>query len=398
MRRRWLLLPLLALAACAEAPDPGARPEVQPDWLLLPATEVAGERHLIVTVPLSDPETMTATARALEADHPILLVSEWPLASISVHCLVFRLTGPDSGASAVRAALARDARVRTVQPMQGFGTLAADYDDELFALQDGLHAIRGPRVHAVATGRGVRVAVIDTQADTAHPDLANRVRLARDFVGERAEPVAEVHGTAVAGVIAADGTNRAGMVGVAPDAELMALRACWEEHPGAPGRCTSFSLARALNFALLNEVDVINLSLGGPHDPLMAELVDALLARGAVVIAARGEGAAARFPASHPGVIAVASADAGAAPGAVPAPGTDILSAAPGRSFDFYSGSSVAAAHVSGIAALLLETQPRLGPAALRAALVSANRVPPDLVTVDACAALQAVTGSASRC
>ncbi|MEO0623463.1 MAG: S8 family serine peptidase [Pseudomonadota bacterium] len=392
MRAVFTTLALLVLTACAAAEPP------QPEWRLLPATVVAGDEHLIVTVPLDDPARLAATAAALEADHPITLVSEWPLAAISVHCYVFRLTAGQASAAEAIDGLSRDERVRTVQPMQDFGTLTAEYTDELFDLQDGLHAINGPRMHGLTTGRGVRVAVIDTLADADHPDLATRVQIARDFVGNREQLTAEVHGTAIAGVIAADASNRQGMVGVAPDAEILVLRACWEEPAGSPGRCTSFSLARALNFALGQDVDVVNLSLGGPHDPLMAELVEAMLARGVVVVAAHGEDAAPRFPASHPGVIAATSALASGAPVGVPAPGTDILSAAPGNGFDFYSGSSVAAAHVSGIAALLLESRPELSPAALREALTAALRVPPDTVTVDACAALQAATASSKRC
>ncbi|MEM9146934.1 MAG: S8 family serine peptidase [Pseudomonadota bacterium] len=393
MSRLLALALLLGLAACMTS-----APEAPPPWRLLPATAVAGEDHLIVTVALDEPDALSAMAAALSSDHPIELVSEWPLASISVHCFVFRVTGGAGSSAAVRSALSRDARVRTVQPMNGFDTLVATYSDDLFDLQDGLHAIGGPRIHSVATGRGVRVAVVDTLADVQHPDLASRIRLARDFVGNREEPVGEVHGTAVAGIIAADGQNSLGMVGVAPDAEILALRGCWEDRPGAPGRCTSFSLARALNFALLQEVEVINLSLGGPYDPLLAELVEAMLDQGRIVIAARGEGANPSFPASHAGVIAVSGARKPSDSSAVPAPGTDIISAAPGDAFDFYTGSSVAAAHVSGIAALLLEARPGLDAATLRSALGRANRVPPDLVTVDACAALQAVTRSEERC
>lgn len=379
----WLLA-ALALAGCAV--PPGASGPDGPPWRLLPATELAGPDHLIVTVALAEPEALAETAAALEAEHALELVSEWPLASIEVHCFVFRLVGVPYAVAHER--LVADARVRTVQPMQRFETLAGAYADDLFALQDGLHAIAAPPAHALATGRGVRVGVVDTFPDADHPDLARRVSLMRDFVGNGG--AAETHGTAVAGVIGADARNARGIVGVAPDAELLALRGCWEPEPGGRGVCSSFSLARALNFALIEGVNIVNLSLGGPHDPLIAELVAELLARRTVVVAARGEGERPSFPASADGVLSVAAAGRTTArrSGELEAPGVDVLSTAPDGRFDFFSGSSVAAAHVSGIAALLLERRPGLTPGEIGVAL-SAGRARAARL-VNACAALRA--------
>ncbi len=389
----WLLA-ALALGGCAMPSQPTA-PEAPP-WRLVPATQVAGPEHLIVTVALDEPEVLAAMADALASEYSLELVSEWPLAAIDVHCFVFRIV--DAPYEVAQAGLEADDRVRTVQPMQRFETLARAYDDELFDLQDGLHAIAAPPAHELATGRGVRVGVVDTFPDAAHPDLARRFSLMRDFVGSGS--AAETHGTAVAGVIGADGGNARGIVGVAPDAELVALRGCWEPEPNGRGVCSSFSLARALNFALIQEVDVVNLSLGGPHDPLLAELVAALLERQTVVVAARGEGEQPSFPASAEGVISVAAAGrlAGVPSSALEAPGIDVLSTAPNGGFDFFSGSSVAAAHVSGIAALLLERQPGLTPPEVGAALAdaSADRSRAARI-VNACAALRAAGAAGSN-
>ncbi len=368
MTRPLVLLGLMLLAACA-GPAREPAPDTPP-WRLVPANQVVDARHLVVTVALGDPTALAALSAALEADHPVTLVAEWPLASLEVHCFVFRMSDTAEPGH-VRESLREDARVRTVQPMIEFRTLGVRYADDLLGLQAGLRALGALEAHSLATGVGVRVGVIDTQLDVSHPDLASRIGLARDFVGMPAE-APEVHGTAVAGVIAADAGNGSGMVGVAPDAELLALRGCWQAPSGRAGRCSSFSLARALNFALLNDVDVLNLSLGGPYDPLLAELIDAAVARGIIIVAARGAGAEASFPASAEGAIAVdrwsGRAEAGEA-STFYAPGTDILSTAPSGRYDFFSGSSIAAAHVSGIAALMRERHPELGAADLTRAV-----------------------------
>ena len=112
------------------------------------------------------------------------------------------------------------------------------------------------------------MAAIDSGVEVDHPDLRGRIVLARNFVDTR-EAVAELHGTAVAGIIGARADNSVGIVGVAPDAQLMALRACWQRPADESAAvCSSFTLAKALQFAIDNGAKVINLSLGGPRDRL----------------------------------------------------------------------------------------------------------------------------------
>jgi len=200
---------------------------------------------------------------------------------------------------------------------------------------------------------------------------------------------AEVHGTAVAGIIAAQADNHVGIVGVAPLARLLALRACWQVAP-SDTRCSSLTLALALSAALEHHAQIVNLSLGGPPDRLVQRLIEAAQSRGITVVAARDDAVpGGGFPASLPGVIAVGSAAAGGiAHDGVTAPGTDVLSTLPGSRWGIVSGSSYAAAHVSGLVALLIEARSRAGPLRVRAPLG------PDLVTrrdgsIDACATLE---------
>ena len=295
-------------------------------------------------------------AQDLARTHGLVLVSNWPMPVIGVDCFVMEQSGA-APLAPVLAALARDPRVAWAQPVALYQTLGGG--DPLFRLQPAARSWRLAELHRASTGRKVAVAVIDSGIDAAHPDLAGQVALQENLVDDQAG-VAETHGTAVAGVIAARRDNGVGIAGVAPDARLMALRACWET-VGQPARCSSFTLGKALNVALLHEARIINLSLGGPPDRLLQALLDAALARGVLVVGAidpqRPGGG---FPASHPGVIAA---------GAVDAPDADIPTSLPGGRWGFVSGSSYAAAHVSGMAALLVELRPRAGAPLVRQAL-----------------------------
>ena len=298
-------------------------------------------------------------AQDLARTHGLVLVSNWPMPVIGVDCFVMEQSGA-APLAPVLAALARDPRVAWAQPVALYQTLGGG--DPLFRLQPAARSWRLAELHRASTGRKVAVAVIDSGIDAAHPDLAGQVALQENLVDGQAG-VAETHGTAVAGVIAARRDNGVGIAGVAPDARLMALRACWET-AGQPARCSSFTLGKALNVALLHEARIINLSLGGPPDRLLQALLDAALARGVLVVGAvdpvlAGGG----FPASHRGVVAVA-AEAGR-PGTFAAPGRDIPTTQPGARFGLVSGNSYAAAHVSGLMALVRERSPRDGVARL---------------------------------
>lgn len=381
---------LLLGAACAPQAQEAAP---APPWRLADADSLDRRDHLILTVPLADPAALAAVAGEIERRYGVRLAAEWPLNAISVHCLVIDA----SGVADVEALIARmrtDAQIRTVQRMQSFQVLALSYADPLFPAQTALALMNAPRAHQGSTGAGVRVGVVDSAIDARHSDLAPRLAEARDFVAREPGEAAEAHGTAVASLIGAEAGNARGMVGVAPGAELVGLRACWQR-PDGGGSCSSFSLARALNFAILNRIRVLNLSLGGPPDPLLAELIETALAEGAVVVAAWGEQPEPAFPASLPGVIAAGGVDGGRG---LPAPEVDVLSAAPGEAYNYVSGSSVATAHVAGVAALLLAARPELTSAEISHALAASVVTRDGQPTLDACEALRAVNARHETC
>jgi subtilisin family serine protease len=294
-------------------------------------------------------------ARELARKHGLELVDDWPMPLLGVDCYVFALP-PEADPARVAALLGADARVEWAQPVSAFRMLGAPTGagDPLYAVQPVGAAWRLTELHRAATGRRTTVAVVDSGVDAMHPDLAGQVSVNQNFVSGDTN-TAENHGTAVAGIIAARAGNGVGIRGVAPDARVLALRACRERSDGR-AQCDSFSLAKAINFAIQHSPNVINLSLTGPSDRLLQRLLDAAMARGIRVVGAYDAGASdGGFPASWPGVLAVSD---GAGRRALAAPGADIPVPMPGGRFGVQTGSSYAAAHVSGLLALLGELRP----------------------------------------
>ena len=307
--------------------------------------------------------TALTTSKALATEYGLVEVSSWPIAMLGVHCLVYGIpAGVDSGQ--LTAALRRDRRVESVQPLQAFDTQAGAYNDPYAQLQQNVTQMAISDAHTLSRGGGVRIAIIDTGADIAHPDLRPHAAKSRNFVDtDPAQFQSDAHGTAVAGIIGAVPNNGLGIVGIAPDVELLVYKACWRaKAEGAPAVCNTFTLAQALSAAIEAHADIINLSLGGPSDPLLTRIVRRGLADGAIFVGAMPrDGVRRGFPVEIDGVIAADVAEAGRdEPGVIRAPGRDVLSLAPDGHYDYFSGSSLAAAEVSGLIALLKAERPRL--------------------------------------
>ncbi|HEY4137375.1 MAG TPA: S8 family serine peptidase [Casimicrobiaceae bacterium] len=332
------------------------------------------------------------TAEALAARFDLDIVENWPMPALGVDCFVMAAADGDAVPRIVLQ-VARDPRVESVQAMHEFHVLA--HNDSLYPLQPSARAWHLADVHKIATGSKVSVAEIDTGVERNHPDLAGRVAVARNFVDSR-DDVAEIHGTAVAGIIAARADDGIGVAGIAPESRLMALRACWET--AARAICNSFTVAKALQFALDEKAQVINLSLGGPRDRLLERLLDAAAARGVSVVAAFDPSLPdGGFPASHRGVLAVAADDVHDTPANVLlAPGRDIPTTVTEGRWGFVTGSSFAAAHVTGLVALMRELAPRLSAHEIREALAGPSTTSVSAghrATIDACAAIARIGG-----
>jgi subtilisin family serine protease len=330
-------------------------------------------------------------------DYEISRVDGWPIRSLEVYCEVYEITEGQTVDRLVQS-LTADPRVELAQAMNIFETLTSRYDDPYLEMQSAVRQLEVEAAHHWATGKGITVAVIDSAVDTGHPELAGQIRLARDFVtSDSRSGRGDIHGTAVAGVIAALANNQEGIVGVAPEVRIEALRACWQSSPAdAAARCSSFTLAKALEFVVENRPDILNLSLTGPPDNLLSRLLTIAVRRGIIVVTAYPSNSTSEspFPAALPGLIVARTMDqhrgnlqASVSLVEVVAPGDEILTTAPDAAYKFMSGSSIAAAHVSGVAALLLERDPELSAYEL-AGLMTGPGNSPDERMVNACHAL----------
>jgi hypothetical protein len=287
-------------------------------------------------------------------------LKEWPMTEVDEHCVVYRVPA-DMSVSETLQRLRQDKRVDIAQKMHLFNTQAQDHrgQDPYANLQANLHTLHIDQAHHQSTGKNITIAMIDTGVDLQHPDLAGQISRNENFAEFVSASFSEdKHGTAVAGVMVAKKDNATGIMGIAPDANLMALKACWPTAKDAMAAvCNSFTLALAVNTAMKADVQILNMSLTGPHDELLALLLNKAMAKGMIVVAAdtgrnKNED---NFPASLPNVIVVQSLSAESKQPVLAAPGEKILTTLPHGTYDFISGSSIAAAEVSGIIALLLE-------------------------------------------
>jgi hypothetical protein len=273
-------------------------------------------------------------------------------------------------------------------PGQILDTGADNYEQMLW----GQSAVRSSTAWTVTRGAGVTVAVLDTGVDGSHPDLAGRVVAGYSTVTNQPLELNRDndpggHGTHVAGIIAAAADGR-GVVGVAPDATILPIQVL-----GTGGSGSDRTVARGIDLAVEMGAGVINLSLGGESNPfdsggsLSCAAVGRAFDAGSVVVVAAGNdgstGNPRMEPASCRGALSVAALDEGLtrsyfssfdASVKISAPGSDILSSVPSSRrypFEQWSGTSMAAPFVAGVAALVRAAHPQWSPQQVVDALTS---------------------------
>jgi len=296
-----------------------------------------------------------------------------------------------------------------------------------------LDEIGVPAAWRTSRGRGVTVAVLDTGTAPGTPDLAGSVTAGPDYtlgVNPAHYRPPHWHGTYIASLIAGHGSGPGrgtGVLGVAPDASILSVRVVLDDQePGFPvysaNQRYKNALARGIRYAVRNGAQVINMSLGGATGTAsLRQAIGMAISHGVVVIASAGNDAQRSggftpysYPAAYPGVIAVAAVGADGRPASfsdrnssvvLSAPGVGVVGASPGGGYALASGTSPAAAFVSGVAALIKSRYPGLAPALVRQALVSSAAYRPPggyqpgtgFGEVDAAAALAAAGKLAAR-
>ena len=342
-----------------EFPGAVVRYEVRP---AMPPPGEYIERQLVVTVPLNAKARMAAE---LGVKFGLRLLESYALTSLSQAILVFETRGD---VVALADQVAGEADVLLAQPNQIFRTLT----EPKSPLQSLSRQLNFPQLHRVSRGRGVTIAIIDTGVDIHHEDLRANIRETRNFIPQESYR-AEIHGTAVAGIIAA-ALNDTGIAGLAPEARIVALRACRQVSETDPqGQGQSVSISRAIDAALESKADIVNMSFGaGTRDRLIAALIETGSRQGILFVAPVGnreDRSVPAFPASLELVIAVGGIKENgevfpnqvlAAAAAVCAPCDHLFTTIPGNRYNFLDGTSISAAVVSGLLALALERRPDL--------------------------------------
>ena len=293
-----------------------------------------------------------------------------------INARIWRLTlvrGQDLGA--VLGQLLQDNRVISAQPNYVYTPLEGTNER---SSADRKRAPAAPPAEGLPTGAGVTVAIIDTCVDRNHTEIEGSVQSFFDATASQSKVCAtENHGTAVASLI----RGHKQIHGSASRASLMEARAFAVTEEEKEVAATSQEIALALSWAASEGARVVNLSFAGPSDPLVERVVAATYTKGIVLVGAAGNAGPSSpplYPAAYPEVIAVTATDAkrelytAANRGshiAVSARGVDVLVAHVNNGYGTESGTSFAAATVSGIAAGLVQMRPKAKPDEIRAAL-----------------------------
>lgn len=332
------------------------------------------------------------TPEALAAGARLELTERFTSALTGETLALFHIPDQRTPATAAEA-LGRQAGVLGAQPNFLFDSAQAA--EPQGPGQYAAKSLRLAQAHQLARGDHVLVGVVDSQVDGAHPELKGAIAGSFDAVGGAARP--DSHGTGVAALIAGHGR----LTGSAPAARLLVARAFRQ---GGAAQGTSFTVVRSLDWVAAHGARVVNMSFAGPRDPALGRELEAAARKGIVLVAAAGNGGAGSptlYPAGEPMVIAVGATDAQDRPFAASsrgphvslgAPGADLFTAAAAGAYQVSSGTSLSAAEVSGVVALMLQRKPTLSPQEIRRTLAATARpVPGGLPLVDAYAAASAV-------
>ncbi len=370
-----LILGIFALVmGCASSPDASvAELENTGNVMIVVIDDPRSERRkrgvsgpgYAARLDYKDDPLLHQRAAAIAADHGLSILSQWPLRNLNVHC--FAIVQP---ADEVLDALQNDERVRWVQPFNSFAMKMNDIDTA--SSESPVNQFSQQFFNEISQrGNNVNIAVIDTSADTSHPDLIRSRVTQANFAGQRGLQTKEAHGTAVVGLIAAKPASPQGISGFANEANVHLLRGCWQNAVGKRV-CNTLTLALAFDAAIDLQPDILNLSLTGPYDKVLDKLLTVLLNKNTLVVAAYDENRTAkkRFPLQQPGVIyayGIARDIARDIDGESNHPVAEnifyapkyAISLAPMAGYELVSGHSIATPRIAAMAACLISHHPR---------------------------------------
>lgn len=293
---------------------------------------------------------------------------------------VWRLTvaaGQNRNLRELLTALLLDERVITAQPNYIYAPVQGAAEEKRTSLQEEGALSQKPPKQPLA-GAGVKLAIIDTCVERDHAELQDSVVSSFDAIQQdSASCKPENHGTAVASLIG----GHVKLHGTAEGAALLSARAFTFTSEENAIAATSREIALSMDWAAKAGAQAMNLSFAGPADPLIERVVAGAYRKGIALVAAAGNGGPGSeplYPAAYPEVIAVTATDgkreiySAANRGkyiSVSARGVDVLVAHVNNTYALESGTSFAAAEVSGVVASLLEKRPKAGPEEIRNAL-----------------------------
>lgn len=300
-----------------------------------------------------DPILQRATNQLVE-EYQLLAADQWPLKSLGVHCILIESPPVD-----VLERLTKDKRVKWIQPFNEFDTQFSK------SSQAPKLTVISPSIVLPNNGSGIDIIVIDTGADVSHPAFNDSGMRYQNFVIGKGNGKDEVHGTAVMGLLAANGSSSKTPVrGLTSQANLLHYRGCWQKSDGK-GKCTTLTLALALDAAIASNPNILNLSLSGPKDRILEALIDKLINQGTIIVSAHDSKRAStdRFPLPQPGVIyAYGTSDEELIqiPSDTFLASSTAMSLSPQGLYDVFTGHSIATPQLTAITASLLYADPTI--------------------------------------
>ena len=339
---------------------PGAQPPALPPPPLRPVSGPEGERfssippitetrfaqnevvlQMGLNVPLAD-------VQRVARDLGLSIISQQSLNALGRNAFRFSVGNGRSVRDVIRA-LEANSIVAVAQPNYQYRlsqTAAPAGEHKGDPAQYMVEKLQLQEVHRMVSGKNVTIAVIDSEADKQHTELNGAISEQFNAVGEAEK--AHSHGTAMVGAIA----SRDRLLGVAPGAKILAVRAFSESQQSAEG--TTYNILKSIDWAVSQGARVINMSFAGPRDPSLERTLKRAYDQGVVLVAAAGNAGPKSpplFPGADPSVIAVTATDATdrgfkmANQGpyvSVASPGVDVLAPAPQESYQMSTGTSIA--------------------------------------------------------